>query len=140
MDGCVEEKQVEPEILWDQKRITEWHKATFPNATLASQLVKFNEEINELDISEDKREKELADVVIVAIVLFNRFNCKIGFLAINSFINQLLGSIMNPVEAQQYINRLVNEKMEINSKRTWEETASGEYRHVDVDKKEDKHD
>ena len=133
MDCCAEGKQVEqvePEIIWDQKTITDWHKATFPNATLGSQLEKLSEEINELDTAKDKREKELADVIICSIILFNRFNCKIGFLTVNSFINHLLGTMMSPPEAEAYINKLVNDKMEINSKRTWEEVSPGYYRHI----------
>lgn len=62
--------------------IKRWHEKTFPDATLAGQLAKLEEEIEETLKTDPNKDKaaffeEIADVLIVCAGL-RRFNSKIG--------------------------------------------------------------
>lgn len=122
-------KTTDEKKMWTQHDIVDWHVKTFPNATLGSQLVKFNEELNELEASTEDKAKELADMFIVAIVLMLRFNCKIGYIVLNALLPSLLGSLHTPQENEQYLNNLISDKMNINASRTWGELEPGLYKH-----------
>lgn len=110
---------------WNVKTIAEWHKRTFPEATLESQLLKLDEELKEVVAAKRAREfehfyNELADVYIVACSLKIRFNSTIG--------SYFLGLIEeNPAPNMQ---ERIDKKMDENLKRKWE-FKNGVYRHVE---------
>lgn len=109
-----------------KKRIIDWHIATFPDATLESQLLKFEEEFKEWVDSATKKKKdydeymfEFADAFIVALVLSERFGSCVGgyFVGLANLRNRKDDLIL-------YINK----KMGINEKRKWKK-VNGVYRH-----------
>lgn len=108
---------------WTDDKIVEWHKKTFPDCTYESQLLKLDEELNEVSEAQNKGNyehsfDELADVYIVATVLKERFNSTIGVY----FIELLEG---DPVP---FLFERVDRKMDLNSKRVWHK-VNGVYRH-----------
>ena len=96
------------------EEIVEWHKKTFPDATFESQILKLEEELFEYNKSYD--EEELADVLIVSIVLAKRFKSQIGYDIFAYYYDKCC-------------DELIIEKMKINKKRTWHK-VNGVYRHV----------
>ena len=100
--------------------IAEWHKATFPDATFESQILKLEEEIREFYTCYDN-EEELADILIVSIVLAHRFKSEIGIEIFASFFDY---------ENPDRMDKLIKKKMEINRGRTWVK-VDGVYRHED---------
>ena len=110
---------------WNIKTIAEWHKSTFPDATWESQLLKLDEELEEVIEAQLAREfeqsyNELADVYIVACSLKERFNSTIG-----SYFVGLIEE--NPAPDMQ---ARIDKKMNENLKRKWG-FKNGVYRHVD---------
>ena len=104
-------------------KIVEWHKNTFPDATLESQLLKLDEELKEVVDAQRNGEKEksydeLADVYIVSLVLAKRFDSTTG--------KYFLG-LLEEHPAPESLKR-VEKKMEINAKRKWIK-KDGVYRH-----------
>lgn len=100
--------------------IGEWHKQTFPNATLAGQLAKLEEELNEFKNAPlGQRSEELADIFIVLAGLRN-FDSSIGRDYEQMFIwaRRIKGFFPSLVE-----------KMEKNKQRNWKEVRPGEYHH-----------
>ena len=93
------------------KDILEWHTKTFPEAKLEKQLVKLEEEYSEWRESLGRDIMEAADVYIVATVLKNRFNSKVGECFITLIEN---GWRYNEVM------KAVKQKMEINKNRVWD--------------------
>lgn len=106
------------EIL--KKEIIEWHTKTFPDATMEGQLIKLEEELNELVNAKNKKEKlkEAADVYIVLCGL-KRWNSYIGKFMIQEWF---LG-------ADDLYNAVV-EKMNKNKARVWAKTTEGTYHHT----------
>lgn len=104
-------------------KIADWHKETFPKATLESQLLKEEEEIMEMDISISLMDgfKELVDVFIVASALYYRFGSHLGL--------HTLDIIKERVKYNTHFIDYVNEKMELNKKRNWKEVSEGYYHH-----------
>ena len=105
------------------KEIVEWHKKTFPKATIENQLLKLDEEIGELcdaikQGSDNHAVKEMADVYIVARVLSDRFKSQIG--------NYFLG-LIDEYPVPHLIDE-VKKKMETNKNRVWE-YKNGVYHH-----------
>lgn len=110
---------------WNVKTIAEWHKITFPEATLESQLLKLDEELKEVVAAQRAREfehsyNELADVYIVACSLKIRFNSTIG-----SYFVGLIEEKLSP-----NLQARIDKKMDENLKRKWE-FKNGVYRHVE---------
>lgn len=108
------------------KSIIEWHTKTFPDATLAGQKAKFDEEIIEYNKAETQAEiaSELADLFIVAcgIARFNNIQATTYFALVwhaysHSFI----------IESD--FEEALNKKMAKNRKRVWNKTAEGTYHH-----------
>lgn len=109
--------------------IKEWNEKTFPDATLAGQLAKLEEEIEEMmqaKNNEDKM-KELADVFIVLGGL-RRWNSKIGISQENCHV-----AIMDtPILTNLIVE--IAQKMEINLKRVWKKSGNGKFHHEEVKK------
>lgn len=116
-------------MKWTEESISEWHKETFPNATLASQLLKMHEELLELqntDVEDtDKFTEELADCLIVASTLAGRFKSPVGNLIVSTLLPD-----KNLPAVCLHIMYAINEKMEKNLKRKWKK-HKGVYRHDD---------
>lgn len=108
------------------KTIMDWHEQTFPDATLNSQLVKYQEEQREWVESGCKDITELADMFIVACGLA-RFDIHEGLYALSDVYDWYSG------EASLDMTNLiaeVEEKMKKNRKRDWAKTAEGTYHHT----------
>lgn len=105
------------------EEIKKWHEKTFPDATLAGQLAKLEEEINE-NLNADKESflEEVADVLIVCAGLL-RFDSKIGVATTNKYVehanSDILAKIINAIQ----------KKMEKNKKRKWKKTEDGRFHH-----------
>lgn len=103
------------------KDIAEWNKNQFPEATLESQLLKLEEEVEEAEESKGiDYLKELVDIFIVASSLTYRFNSFIGKHTLLMLEDMLKGN-------DKFV-KLVEEKMEINRKRKWS-FINGTYHH-----------
>ena len=101
------------------KDVCEWHEKTFPDITKEDQIKKLEEELNEYYECYDY--SELADVLICAIVLRERFGSGIG-----KCVFYYAKSIIQETRA----NMIVADKLRINKKRIWKK-VDGVYRHVD---------
>ena len=105
------------------KDIVAWHKKTFPDCTIESQLLKLDEEIKEVVASRKEGRiadtyEEIADVYIVSVVLAKRYKSAIGKYFVNLVKEYPVPNL--PVR--------VEKKMEINKKRVWVKIR-GVYRH-----------
>ena len=103
-----------------EKEIIEWHTQTFPDATMEGQLIKLEEEMNELANSANSEEelKEAADVYIVLCGL-KRWDCQIEkFVTRFWFVPAVT------------LYKAVVEKMNKNKARVWEKTTEGTYHHT----------
>lgn len=105
--------------------IVNWHTRTFPDCTKAEQLLKLDEELQEVCdfMRQNKRPQayeELADSYIAAVALAVRFKSTIG----RYFIG-LIADYSTPE-----LLKKVNQKLAINKKRKWLK-VNGVYRHVD---------
>ena len=113
------------EVLSD---IKEWNAETFPDATLAGQLAKLEEEFEEHSKAEgfESKKKELADIFIVLGGLM-RWNSRVG-----KFIATNILDIMLP-EAVEGLLEDIKAKMEVNKERTrkglWKKQPDGSYHH-----------
>lgn len=111
----------------DVATIMQWHKDTFPKATCAGQLEKWEEERKEFDNAIDPTEKlkELVDMFIVACAMM-RFNvprgaaCMTDVCALREHFN--FSFFRWKVE--------IAEKMRKNRARKWEYLGGGNYHHV----------
>lgn len=108
-----------------EDKIIEWHKKTFPDATLTSQLMKLEEELREAIVARkhettDKMLDELTDAYIVATSLVGRFDSAVG-----AFFLMFVKA--HPIPG---LKERVDKKMEINAKRKWV-FKNGVYRHGD---------
>lgn len=102
--------------------IIEWHKKTFPDATLSGQLKKFVEEKEEYENADrSHRLEELADMFIVACGI-SRFDMWQGAAALSEV--QFLFSHHD----KRNVLKTIDKKMAINRKRKWSGT-NGMYRH-----------
>lgn len=106
--------------------IIQWHKKTFPDATLEGQINKYAEETNEFmntDFNEDLL--ELADMVIVCAGIM-RFNKKLG----SCFLQNTYAICWEIGEYDMTeLWDAVEKKMEKNRKRVWKKTDAGNYHH-----------
>lgn len=108
--------------------IKRWHEKTFPDATLAGQLAKLEEEIEETLKTDPNKDKaaffeEIADVLIVCAGL-RRFNSKIGIFIENNYIDNATTDIL------AVIDLAIIQKMNKNRKRKWKKTADGRFHHI----------
>lgn len=105
------------------KTISEWSEQTFPTLTKESQLNKLIEETLEYikAKTDDERIKELADIYIVASILKERFDCKLGWGIFQGIFTFDMAAVYPAVD----------EKMKINRSRIWE-FKNGVYHHKEV--------
>lgn len=107
--------------------IKRWHEKTFPDATLAGQLAKLEEEICE-SLKVGKKDKaalfeEIANVLIVCAGL-RRFDSKIGISIENNYLNNATPDILSVIDLA------IIQKMNKNRKRKWEKTEDGRFHHI----------
>lgn len=107
--------------------IKRWHEKTFPDATLAGQFAKLEEEICE-SLKVGKKDKaalfeEIADVLIVCAGL-RRFDSKIGISIENNYLNNATPDILSVIDLA------IIQKMNKNRKRKWEKTEDGRFHHI----------
>ncbi len=115
-----------------EKEIINWHKATFLNATLETQIMKFKEEYEEMEQADNYRNyvNELCDCIIVA-TAFKRFG-EAGNVLYNIFNQFIKITLDNKKENWDFdseiIERFVEAKLKINKQRKWE-FINGTYKH-----------
>ena len=105
--------------------IIEWHKQTFPDATLEGQVKKFKEEYDEYYAGQQNI-CELADMYIVACGIA-RFD---GVVALEFFA--IVYQIMRQwtvIGAIYLFKEMIDKKMKKNRKRIWNKTGNGTYHH-----------
>jgi hypothetical protein len=119
------------------KDVIKWHKKTMPHATLATQLIKLEEELAELGeaskaaatkSSSDNLElanMEIADVLLCCLVLERRFGSLVGPFVCNNILEDM------PDVMRGSVFTLARLKFEINKSRKWAEVEPGVYRHED---------
>lgn len=106
--------------------IIQWHRETFPDATLKDQICKYEEERKEWLDSDCNDLSELADMFIVACGL-SRFDMYTGLCALENVIYWL------DYKSKFGMSELVEEverKMEKNRKRTWKKQDNDSYHHI----------
>jgi len=111
-----------------ENSIIEWHIATFPDATLDSQIAKIEEEVDEVLNAENCQEfyKELSDCWIVALAL-QRWSLSAFRFAVIGL--DYLEKERNWEIPQESFEKMVEEKLEINKKRIWKK-INNVYHHV----------
>lgn len=130
-------------MKWTVDKIVEWHQLAMPNATFDKQTLKVENELQEfmeaaslyvdaVGPQEDAVE-ELADVYISSLVLAKRFNSAIGVLVYNFVADSLDRLVAMGTEPALRLHAkmlsAIDEKMDKNVRREWEETAPGYYQH-----------
>lgn len=113
-------------MKWTDEAIVEWHKKTFPDADLPSQLMKLEEELKEFYeatklTDHDSIMQEIADIYIVSVVLARRYHSRIGVKYLKDFG-------FSDVQIIEYVSN----KMDKNVNRKWCK-INGVYRHKDID-------
>lgn len=102
--------------------IMRWHAATFPQATLAGQLEKFEEERQEYaKAKRNTKLEEAADMYIVACGI-SRFDSYLGALAMAEMTDVFSH------HDKRNIQKAIDKKMAINRKRSWN-CNNGYYKH-----------
>lgn len=93
------------------KSIAEWSGQVFPTLDKDAQLEKLVEETREYmkAKSDEERIKELADIYIVASILKERFDCKLGWDMFQGIFTLKMTGVY----------KAVDEKMKINRARKW---------------------
>lgn len=111
----------------DVATIMQWHKDTFPKATCAGQLEKWEEERKEFDNAIDPTEKlkELVDMFIVACAIM-RFNVPRGAACITDVCALREHFNFSFLRWKEEIAK----KMAKNRARKWEYMGNGNYHHV----------
>lgn len=101
------------------------HEKLFPQATLASQIAKYEEESEELQLANTMEDiiEEFADVFIVACGI-RRFSSILG----TDLLEQVLTTIKD-YDNKVTLMKAVCEKMNKNQERVWGEPSSGYYKH-----------
>lgn len=104
--------------------VREWHEKTFPDAKLNNQLLKLEEELEELEQASTFLEKELeyADVLIVCAGLM-RWKSKVGEYIIKNTISN------NNLTGLNHIIGNIHIKMAKNKQRVWKKLKNGVYHH-----------
>lgn len=101
--------------------IMEWHKETFPDATLEGQLSKFEDELQEFMVNQNL--EEYADLTVVACGIM-RFDFQKGFEALYTAF--LYAGVEEWTTAEMW--EAVEKKMDKNRKRQWKK-LDGKYQH-----------
>lgn len=101
------------------------HEQLFPQATLTSQIAKYEEENEELQLANTMEDiiEEFADIFIVACGI-RRFSLILG--------TDLLKQVINTIKYQEdkiTLMKAVCAKMNKNQERDWGEQSSGYYKH-----------
>lgn len=111
----------------DVATIMQWHKDTFPMATCAGQLEKWEEERKEFDNAIDSTEKlkELVDMFIVACAIM-RFNVPRGAACLTDVCALREHFNFSFLRWKEEIAK----KMKKNRARKWEYLGNGNYHHV----------
>ncbi len=131
-------ERIDGEILLDFiGRVRDKHQELFKDVTLMSQIIKFDEEYDEMneaikhiDENPDAFYEELADMFIVACGI-TRINVALGLCLCKSVADDFIykkdkdGSDYSCVLTDKVI-----EKMNKNIKRVWSKTKDGNYKHV----------
>lgn len=132
--------------------IINWHKETFPKATLEGQKKKFEEEYKEFRAAADKESpqetfEELADMYIVALGE-TRFSPACGLLSLTMIGKIITDPFLENEDIEQSerldgsavflaeVMKAVDKKMDANKKRKWT-YKDGKYKHVKEDEKEE---
>ena len=104
------------------KSITEWSEQVFSTLDKDAQLSKLIEETREFmkAKSDEERIRELADIYIVASILKERFDCKLGWDMFQGIFTLEMSDVYNAVD----------EKMKINRARKWSWNGKT-YHHVE---------
>lgn len=108
------------------EKIMEVHEELFPDATLESQIEKFEEEFTEVEhaakvlMSDEETKNELADLYIVA--------CGIKRFSEPLFTILHAGLVKDVPDRQEYAEAIIN-KMNKNIKRKWN-NKNGLYKHT----------
>jgi predicted house-cleaning noncanonical NTP pyrophosphatase (MazG superfamily) len=100
-----------------------WHIATFPKATVESQILKINEEICEYNEAENF--VELADVFIASAAAAKRFNNPMAKIIMNTVIEDTFEN-----KTQGILFDAIVHKMKINKTRKWSELSNGINKHI----------
>lgn len=112
------------ERKWTDEKIEEWFLESFPNVSLNAQLLKLEEECEEMlsSSSSIEAEEELADIYIVLL----------GLKALDSYVGLFFSVLFNQADPlKDILFEKVDEKMDKNSKRIWKQTSEGLYRHIE---------
>lgn len=113
-------------MIWTDEAIVEWHKKTFPDLDVNSQVKKTNEEIREYimavvnDEGKERIREEIADVYISCLALKYRFGI------------DLMGCFLMDNINRERFGKDIDRKMYVNAKRKWCK-INGVYRHKDID-------
>lgn len=119
------------------EEVAKWHKKAMPHATLATQLLKLNEELNELSMAGDDylakassdnlelANMELADVLLCCFVLSHRFKSCVGTIIANGLLEHM------PEIVKGSVFMCIKLKHDINKVRKWQEIEPGVYKHVE---------
>lgn len=110
------------------EEIKKWNEETFPDATLAGQLAKLEEEFIEFDEAinggnVEEIRKEMADIFIVLGGL-RRWESRIGGMITNSMLEGMPATVFDG------LLKGIAKKMEINRNRTWEKSGDGRFQHT----------
>lgn len=130
-------------MKWTVDKIVEWHQMAMPNATFDKQTKKVEDELQELMEAaslyvdaigpQEDAVEEMADVYISSLVLAKRFNSSIGVLVYNFVVDSLERLVAMGTEPALRLHAkmlsAIDEKMDKNVRRDWEETAPGYYQH-----------
>ena len=130
-------------MKWTVDKIVEWHQMAMPNATFDKQTLKVEDELQELMEAaslyvdaigpQEDAVEEMADVYISSLVLAKRFNSAIGVLVYNFVVDSLERLVSMGTEPALRLHakmlKAIDEKMDKNVRREWEETAPGYYQH-----------
>ena len=105
--------------------IIQWHTETFPDADLAGQKAKFEEELNEYN--EAVTMEELADMYIVACGI-----ARFDSVAALEYFAVVFKALMTwqIVGAKGVLEQCIDRKMEKNRKRVWKKQDNGSYHHT----------
>ena len=105
--------------------IVNWSKSSFPDLTKEKQTLKLHEEISELESAETEEEKmyEMADVFIVATILYKRFNCELGKRFMRFY---------DMFQVEPYVENI----MKKNKSRIWKKVENGTYHHEESENNE----
>lgn len=115
-------------------QIKEWHEETFPDATAGDQLLKLEEELEEVEQAKNSSEviKEFADVLIVCAGLM-RWNKAIPNLMRKHFVSKFNNF---DIDYQEEILQALQAKFQRNKSRIWTRLPDGRYKHINQEEED----